>query len=319
VSGVGGKQVCRDRTDGPDELVFVGRNPYYRVDFQGTNGCALASGCPTGLAWSVSAATAGGTPSITLQLRAGQLLEYGRSLLVTCSGGGRYTMATVGANVTAGANGNTVVPLYATSVTNPYFENNFADPCFTGGNALAFAMDRYRYFIRTFGNVPWLMLDTGLDLNGDNQDPWLVEDAKDLLPIAPYVEDLQVAYVLNRLSGGTAPDTNQNWVVGDDRSLIGTSEEPDPAATAPTYPVPYNDPTRANLHPANIRELRIALSLRSERRDQSQPASWLGDQLPVLENETLVLTAAQLGRYHRQRLISTLSVRNLQSHGMFAF
>jgi type IV pilus assembly protein PilW len=325
VTGVGNRSICRDRIDAPDRLVFVARNPYYRIDVNGVNGCTSTAGCPTGNAWVVTGrSTSPSTPTVTVVLHANQRVEAGQTLLISCASGGRFTMSTVVAAAEVTTPTAVTLRLAPTNSANPYFENGFVDSCYDS-NALAFAIDRYAYSIRTYDGVPWLVLDTGLDLDRDGQDPWSVIDEDDLLPIAPYVEDMQVAYVLDRNSGGAAADSNGDRVVGNDAGLK-QAEEPDATATAPVYATTFDDSSRRNLHPANIRAVRVGLVLRSEKSDSSatgaasgQTTKWIGDPLPLLENSSRTLTDPALGYFRRQTAMTTVSVRNLASRGMFTF
>jgi type IV pilus assembly protein PilW len=165
--------------------------------------------------------------------------------------------------------------------------------------------------------VPWLMLDRGLDLNGDGSNPWAARDDGDLLPVASNIEDLQVAYVMNRNAGGGATDSNANFVLGDDPA-IATPEEPDPTAQAPGYSTVSNATTRQTLHPANIQAVRISMVIRSAQADKARPGQ-PGDPLPLLENSTRVLTATEVASFRRFRISAVVPIRNLMSRGMFVF
>ena len=77
----------------------------------------------------------------------------------------------------------------------------------------------------------------------------------------------------------------------------------------------------------NIRAVRVGLVLRSDRPDLSvgttagggSTGRWFGDPLPLLENASRTLSNAELGYYRRQTAMTTVSVRNLTSRGMFTF
>ncbi len=317
VSGPGGRKICRDRRDAADRLVFVSRNPDYRIDPLGTPGCTDVDGCPHGKAWRLGLTTAS-PPQLTLTAHLGDVFVRGQVLLSVCPSASRWTMSTVLDTATATSPGDLTLTLYPTDPTVPFFVNDFSNTCYQTG-ATVFQIDRYEYSIQTFNGVPWLMLDTGLDLDGDGSDPWTTQDPGDLLPIDPDIEDLQVAYVMNRQAGGTAPDPSGDWVTGDDKAAGDPPDEPDAAAPAPQYDTPIADATRQNLNPANIQAVRVSLVVRSEEPDPSQPNGALGDPLPLLENSTRVLTPAQQGGYRRLVFTTTVSIPNMDSRSMFAF
>src|SRR5262249_11969881 len=101
----------------------------------------------------------------------------------------------------------------------------------------------------------------------------------------------QIAYELRPSTTGiAAPDNGSDWIVG---NTPGTLEEPDPTAVAPVQTTAEADPARFTLHPANIRAVRIQLTVRSLRQDVTQPAPgvvppprapprppWAGEPLP---------------------------------------
>src|SRR5262249_55995613 len=57
-------QPCRDSITGPDELVVMSRDPRYQYLAQGEGTCTDPSGCFTGNAWPITAATTN-PPSLT--------------------------------------------------------------------------------------------------------------------------------------------------------------------------------------------------------------------------------------------------------------
>ena len=140
------------------------------------------------------------------------------------------------------------------------------------------------------GGSGGFVLDNGLDLDHDGVDPWTTVDDDDLMPIAPYIEDMQISYVFDRLSGRSGADSNTDYRTGNDRTST-LPEEPNPSADAPIYSTPENDDKRGNLHPANIRAVRVGLVLRSDRPDLSvgttanggSTGRWFGDPLPLLK------------------------------------
>jgi type IV pilus assembly protein PilW len=309
---------CRDKINAPDEIVFVARNPNYRWFDNGVGGCTTAGGCFTGKAWHGSVANT----TVTVVANVGDTFQAGRLLLVTCTNGTKATMARVAATVTAGAAGNLNVTVMAPVAGNPYIENAWslpgADPCYASAvpQPNIFLVDRYRYAITNFNGIPWLVLDTGIDLNGNAILPDNGGDLNDLIPIAKGVEDMQIAYMYapGTTYGFAATDTNTNWIVGD---VSGGVEEPNPTLAAPQYTTPSNDATRFNLHPANIRGVRITLSIRSLQTDQSRPAAWTGDPLVLSENRNAQL--ASFGRLRRYTAATSITVRDLDSRNSFIF
>ena len=183
------------------------------------------------------------------------------------------------------------------------------------------------------------MLDTGTDIDGS-----AVIDAADYIPIAPGVEDIQFAYILNInaptvASGGAPPSpapgkgpdvptaggvNTGNWVVGDyftgtGASATGTQEQPDPTlATMPQYGTGLADGSRFTTAAANIRGVRMTVNLRSLQTDQAQPASWTGD----VENRVENLNGANLqtgGRFRRFSYSATVACRDMESRSAFIF
>ena len=183
----------RDRSDGSDELVFYARNPYYF-------GLNLTT-APAGRAWTVNGAAGG---AVSLNARAGDTFCAGQILLFVAQPEGKYAKTayvTAQATASAAADGVLAISLTGTVAGDPFQQAGLlADPELTNPAARVFAVDRYRYFIDTYaqaygtgqgGNAartPFLMLDRGLDCDGDND----VTD--EYIPIAENVENLQVVY-----------------------------------------------------------------------------------------------------------------------------
>src|SRR5439155_476223 len=85
---------------------------------------------------------------------------------------------------------------------------------------------------------------------------------------------VQIACAQGRSTTMAAPDNGTDWVIADTPGVI---EEPDPTLPAPAQNTADTDPIRYNLHPANIRGVRIRLTMRSLRQDITQPMPWAGD------------------------------------------
>jgi type IV pilus assembly protein PilW len=308
---------CRDRTDAPDELVFVSRNAQYQTS---ANGClSTPSSSCVGNVWSIAGLT--GT-TLTLRARGGERFRKGRVLLLACAGAQTTTMVTVNSLASAGSAGDLSVTLTAdpnadsANPTDPYQQTALAAAaCFTAEGAAAFLVDRFRYFIRAYNGTPYLMLDAGIDLDEDGLLP--AGDDDDLLPIAPNIEDLQVSYVFPSSAGFTPADgTGGDAILG---NTAGTQQEPDPtlAAGVDWYRV---SPTSSNhyiAHPANVRAIRIDLNVRSSRTDPGPGGNWTGDPLFLNGNRNTQL--GSFGRFRRSLATSTVTLRNVESRSPFIF
>lgn len=298
-----GATVCpRDLVDGPDRLVFYARNPRYAMGEEG----------PTGAAWWYSAAT---EDSLTLVARAGDVFRQGRVLQILCDGATESTYVSVADNVTAEADGDVVLPLEPISPAPFHRQDVLLDtPCFSGGAGgptLAVEIDRFHFFVRALPSedgesVPWLLLDTGLDENGDGE-----VDENDWHPVGEGIEDLQVAYVMNASDAVVAADGNRDWVFGNTPAV---QETPLAAAAAPRYQDAPQAAVRFNAHPANIRAVRFTLTARGVT-DEAQGATI--EVARAAENRTTAsLPETPHKRFSLGQLVST---PNLQSRSRFRF
>lgn len=312
VSGcpVGGP--CRDRFDAPDELVFVSRSPLYRwQDFDGA-ACATPGGCFSGNAWPIEAVNLAGAPrTVSVTLANGQVLERGRIVLAACAGGLNAVMLTLSTAYTGNGGLVELVPEAASAV--PYNDHASLQGCHAVAGAALFLVDRSRYFVTTIAGTPWLMLDTGLDLDDDGALP--PGDTDDLVPLARNVEDMQVAYLLQPNPAFAAPDSNADWIIGNNRAA-GAPEEPNRGATAPLYNTPAGAAARFTLHPANVRAVRVTLTLRSTRTDPRHGPGWAGETVQGAENRTGNLAG---GGFRRFVARTEITLRNMESRGPFTF
>ena len=89
-------------------------------------------------------------------------------------------------------------------------------------------------------------------------------------------------------------------------------------ANMPQYNTPLTDALRYNVSAANIRAVRINLSLRSLQTDSNQPSSWTGDVENRVENLTAT-SRQQGGRYRRFSFSSTVACRDMLSRSNFVF
>ena len=296
---------CRDKIDGPDELVFYSRDPLWERDVAsvGSNALTLVA------------------PRLT-PLEAGQVLQ------IMCYGSANqwaWAYVTVSSIDTPNP-GNIRVTLQAPT-GQPYdFPTQNAlltgQPCFSAGTASvkAFKIDRYRYYVQavddstgaqvaweTPGSRPYLLLDQGLQDGGQPV----------LRPIAPDVEDLQVAYVYseaatgNQVQGATAGVQVTANVAGDD-----TGFNLAPTIGIPTFSTPSLDPLRTMHHPANVRAVRLSLTVRTPRAGvplvpQNGPCLGNGDPcVPAAFNRPDV---AGEGSYRRVEFETTVYTRNLET------
>jgi type IV pilus assembly protein PilW len=335
----GGGPGCRDKTDGPDELVFVERDPnyYWAGDANSAvQGCSSTVPC-RGHAWQLVAQDMT-VPRIQVAARAGDQFLKGQVLELVCERGGTAVtqptdlapqlMATVKTTVPPlSADGSVWINLENTSATNPYMANipSPHNSCFDSGQTSVFLVNRYRFHVATINGDPWLMLDRGLDYNRNDVTPENGGDPADEIPIGHGVEDLQIAYLMKPpppapIGPSTtvaAPDNGADWVIGD---TSGTVEEPDPTQAAPPPGVSDADTRRyATTHPANIRAVRISLGVRSLLTDKTQPSTWPGDAMTLFENRNVVTTGAALGRFRRFRSQVVVATPNLGSRDAFIF
>jgi len=311
-------QPCRDSTTGPDELVVVSRDPNYQFLAEGEGTCTSAAGCYGGNAWPITAATTD-PASLTVTLQPGTAFEAGRVVLALCAGAQSPVMLTLGSSVGLASTspaGSVVINQFSGDPTlGPYNATAALQTCHGQPGASLFLVDRSRFFVQTLNGTPWLMLDTGRDLDGDGVLP--PADQDDLVPVAKNVVDLQVAYALDPCPGYAAgPDSDQNWLIGD---VKGTGEEPlavtNPAA--PVYDTPSGDPSRCTtINAANVRALRVSLRIRSDRRDQTQSVDWSGDVMANAENRSGSLS---IPAYHLYPAELYVTLRNMASTTGFIF
>lgn len=312
-----------DNNDAPDELTVISRNPLYQwVNTNGTT-CTLTGGCFTaGNAWHVVTLTTAAPPVLTIALGAGQVIEKGRMLQVQCLGGENPIILTASARSTTGSSMTMVANAF------PYSDGTAIMPCHQDPSAQVYLLDRYHFFVRDYTGangdpVPWLVLDTGLDLDGDGNLPMDsagTGDVDDLIPIGKNIEDFQVAYLL-RSAAGLGPDAvNQNWIVGDDPG--GTEELPGGAGSAtatPLYTTPLTDTSRTLNLTANVRAIRVSMIVRSARGDPNMPIDWAGDSINFSENRTGTTAALGTTRLRRFPAVTQLTLRNMDSQRPFTF
>ncbi len=301
--------LCRDRTDGPDEIVFYARDPAFG---------RLLSATPT-------------TAGLSIQGGLQTPLYQGQVLQVMCSGGSEWAYVTVGAFVAvnwtppAAPPASTAIALSGASPSDAFPRQNgrLAGPCYQTGfaDARVFKVDRFRYYVARFAEQgvaapgrPYLMLDRGLfDASGNA----LVE------PVAPDVEDLQLAYVFPNTPGGTV-------TMG---ATLGTRLASSAASIdLASVPVRFDDDTdaasRQNQTPSNIRAVRVSIVTRTPGSDiatRSLAAANAGQQSAIdMHGVGNFLPGAgnrgdALGDpfHHRLRVDTTQATRNLDARAPF--
>ena len=318
---------CRDRMNFPDQIVFVSRDPdYYWAGTPSSTiaGCSPSSPC-TGHAWQVKAFD---PTHVTVAASAGDTFLKGQLVEMTCAQWSNPTIGQVAATAQATSAADLQLTLDAAVAGNPYRANIPAahDSCFDTAGVSLFLVNRYRYHVATVNGDPWLMLDRGLDYNQNGttaeEGAGGAPDTADEIPIAHGLEGMQFAYLLRpSTTGVAAPDNGGDWVIGNTPGVI---EEPDPTVTAPTLVTSDTDPLRYNLHPANIRGVRIRLTVRSLRLDITQPSDWFGDPATPPDGSTSIencdnFVVVTLGRYRRYFSSATVSTPNLGSKDPFIF
>lgn len=334
----------RDSQTNSDELVFYSRNPNYWIPAAGSFACGGTPCQFAGNAWQIGSTTAA---SVTISARAGDQFPMGQVVVMVCGGGNTYAYATVAQGVPplAAPNPGLTLTLQAAIPNDPFNRPDLTVPlatnaaCFQTGAARMFLVDRYRFHIRPVliagSLVPYLVLDRGIDTNGDN-----TIDVNDELVIAEGIENLQVAYVFGNpalptetagITGpivyGTGGGTGSTGVANE----ITLAQFPGGApATGQSvydpssfYSYPWGPPPAAQRltdHQANIRAVRIALVGRSPGTDQEAAGDVF---LPFnMTAEAPWVLAQRIGGrdgYQRALYESTVQLPNMTAGGLTYF
>ena len=295
---------CHDSYNGTDDLRFYARNPNYVYTPQNpVLGCVTVGGCFGGGAmWSIVAAT---STTITAALGSLDVIQKGRIVMALCSDSSHPVYGKITANAPGPGNVFITPQIFTHTGGTADPSSLIGDSAFSchNGGAL-FLVDQYHYYVTKLNNEPWLVLDTGIDYDGLN-------DINNLIPVARGVEEMQVAY-LYAVGTGTAPDSNHDWIVGND-ATVSAVEEPDPTAARP-----LNGAANFSLNPGNIRGVRVSMLVRSPIPDRRLGASFLGDPALKFENRTDV-SAVTLGQYRRMPITLSLAIRNMGSANPYLF
>jgi len=271
----------RDSITGADEIVFHARSAAFNRQL---------SAAPTNTTLTF-------TRALTIPMYQGQILQ------VMCGGATQWAYVTVGAFADAGA---TQVSLSQGCTTGfPYQQQMLTSGCFSTGfaNVRVFKIERFHYYVARFADAagaarPYLMLDRGLKWNGAA----LVE------PVAPDVEDLQIAYVLPRSAAAT------QLVGGTSGTRLERSASSiDLGAVPPAYTDPLSAASRTTNHPGNIHAVRVSLVVRSASPDASLNTA-ADATIPPAGNRAAV--AGDVG-YRRIVVETTEAIRNMDVRGPY--
>ena len=311
----------RDAIDGNDELVFYARNPrYWTPDSYAAD--------PVANAWRI-ATIVGNTA--TVSARAGDTFVKGRILQAVCKSGERYAYFTVATKVKADVATTTFqIPLLGTVATDPFRrQDQAANACFQGGEARLFLIDKFRFHVRPIatprGTQPYLVLDQGLDANGDGPD-----EGEEVI-VAEGIESFQVGYVMTNAAlvpRGTVPGVPIAFAAGMPGATAGDAMttlqfpglvDPNFSEYVPTswfeYAVgPPPAIERTTDHQANIRAVRVTIVARGPDPDPGNPRTAI--LTPILNQSALPAWIDPRVPYGRARVDATVQVRNLISRAM---
>ncbi len=340
-----------DSTSTSDELTFFARDNRYWVP--SANGNDLV-----GNAWRIQSVS---SSQVVVAARPGDRFLKGQIFLGVCPGASTYAYFTAASTATASGATNSFVtiPLVSAVATNPFLRQDVAAAatCFTvGGWASAttnppqdpprlFLIDKYRFHVRpvAVGAVtgatrydPLLVLDRGLDLNGDG-----VVDDQDEVILAEGIESLQVAYTFYNPAIAQAGVT-AGTAVTETAGTAATATTTNDAITTTTFPGtipagqtayqpssfysytygPPPDPARNTNHQANVQLVRIAVLARSIEPDTEETRR-IDQLLPVLNQNAapawITSYATALGGhdgYQRIVLETTVPLPNMASRAM---
>ncbi len=180
----------------------------------------------------------------------GVALPEGQALILICPGAEDFYAARLSADAAASATSANLVAYgspFSAAVPGCLKEGTGAQAAYVT------LLHDIRLRVMPLGGVPYLVALYGFG------DPANTRYA----PVARNVNDFQVAYEMNRpppTLSADAPDKtsgNGNWILGDDAE----DPLPSPAAEAPAYDTDYASTARFTAHPANIRGLRISISV----------------------------------------------------------
>lgn len=327
---------CRDRINAPDEIVFLQRDPNPRTWGRVANISVGADGA-------LSEAEVCFPGSVT---EAG--IRRGTILLFMCDGAaGIYNYVVVDTVDEAGPHSIRITPYNSTQRTVTNLVHPGTSDTFMGNAVVSFDNSCFQNVPGVCASPPvsgpwvfpirlWRLYIHVEDVDHDGID---IEDPHFLMldpgtvnpdtghyeriPVAQDVEDIQVAYILER-----AKNDPVRGVTGEEE---GVQEEPNPndytgCEAYPTYfeerkyyTIPLNDPCRTNnTLPANIRGIRITLVMRTPERDPDL----IGVDKPSLQNPIenrrgMDASAARAYPFRRIVLSTTIFLPNMLSTAQF--
>jgi type IV pilus assembly protein PilW len=244
------------------------------------------------------------TYTLSLSTTWGVDLRANQALVLGCPGG-QYVVARASAAVPKGNNSAQVTvttqggtPNYPTLIPDCFAQ--LATAAATGGYVML--MHEVRFRVHRVGLKTYLVIHHNLT------------DLNDYDPLVADVEDFQVAYLLNRPppTGGCCAGlgaVDGNWVVGD------AANEAFDTTAAPTFDTVYDNSARYTDHPANIRQVRITLVVKSSRRQGTNTVAKMAYRRPQAENSPSYGVAAD--GYFRSVMGATVRVPNMASRSFF--
>lgn len=204
--------------------------------------------------------------TLTVDTAFGVAFPVGTLMMVMCQGGVDYVMV----RTTGTVSGSSVS--VAAQTTDPFVANT--NSCLEGTGSVSpyvFFVQEHRLRIVNIAGRPWLVSFRNL-----NDSP--LDLSKPYDPIAPDVENFQVAFGMNRarpaLGFTTPPDgAGGNWVMGDATSETLPTQSANILTTKPDYRTPYDDSTRYTASVANVRSVHLAMVLRTSRTNPQKKES----------------------------------------------
>ncbi|HYD53572.1 MAG TPA: prepilin-type N-terminal cleavage/methylation domain-containing protein [Gemmatimonadaceae bacterium] len=319
----------RDATDNADEIVFYHRNPMYWVPDDFTQE-------PRGNAWRITNMDPAGN-EVTVSARPGDTILQGQVVQAVCRTAALYAYFTVERTVTADPSNVLTLPLLPVVASDPFRRQDAAaDSCFDAGQARLFLIDRFRFHVRPVRDgarwFPFLVLDRGVDVNGDGS----VDEGDESL-LAEGIEALQFSYVMTNpamtVHGECPGDVivmERGWpglptgadhlTLLDFPGVVQAGQSVYEPTSFYGYSVgPPATAMRNTDHQANIRAVRVFLRGRSPEADRGFTGLKLGESavvLPFLNQDELPNWAAGDERYGRSNLTTTVALRNMIVRGM---
>ncbi len=214
----------------------------------------------------------------------------------------------------------------------PFAAMNSTDPCLAGGGGTpwVFLMHENRVRVVNIDGRPWLVRYRSLERAGG---PFPVEpagaviasgdDTSDFEPLAPDVENFQVAFGMNRHPTNPPVDgTGKNWVIGDSAAsapddVLALTQPTNPLdASQPGYLDDYTAAVRYTAVPANIRTVHVSMTVRTARRSPT-PRRDQANNPPNLFNSEPVPAPGEPDGFARSVFHTVIPVTNMNSRTGF--